>query len=421
MSDINSFKFIDLFAGIGGFHLAMHENGGKCVYASEIDKYARQTYLNNFKNISPDLFEKKYFNKDITDSSLKYNIIPDFDILCAGFPCQAFSIAGYREGFNDRKGRGNLFFNILDILRVKKPKAFLLENVKNLRTHDNGITFQTICSHLTSLGYGIKTQVLNAKDYGIHQNRERIFIVGIRDCWNSEKIPLPNLKNTLTYKEIDRIIELNNIGKIKHFDFDSIQKSEVIPFYKINSDNYINAEYSNEKIKYINPEKIQAKYFQKFQDRNDWGDFIYNGKAGHFNKAVTYINEKIMGLKNKRNWENWSDEAWVDNGYNYFYQWRRKYIRRNNSGVSPTLTANMGTGGHNVPLVICGEYMDGQKLIRKLTPEECFAIQGYSWKFISNMTSQELTNGQLYKQAGNSVPYKLLYKISNKLIDILYG
>ena len=128
-----------------------------------------------------------------------------------------------------------------------------------------------------------------------------------------------------------------------------------------------------------------------------------------------------MGLKNKRNWENWSDEVWVDNGYNYFYQWRRKYIRRNNSGVSPTLTANMGTGGHNVPLVICGEYMDGQKLIRKLTPEECFAIQGYSWKFISNMTSQELTNGQLYKQAGNSVPYKLLYKISNKLIDILYG
>ena len=109
-----NFNFIDLFAGVGGFHIAMHENGGNCVFASEIDKYARQTYEYNFTSISPDLFKNGQFNQDITDTNLDYKSIPDFDVLCAGFPCQAFSIAGYRKGFDDDKGRGNLFFNIYE-------------------------------------------------------------------------------------------------------------------------------------------------------------------------------------------------------------------------------------------------------------------------------------------------------------------
>src|SRR5699024_5858497 len=113
----NKFTFIDLFAGIGGFHIAMHENGGKCVFASEIDKFARQTYKANFKDISPEIFKNGNFNEDITDESLNYKDIPDFDILCAGFPCQPFSNAGLRKGFDDT--RGTLFFNIKEIVKAK--------------------------------------------------------------------------------------------------------------------------------------------------------------------------------------------------------------------------------------------------------------------------------------------------------------
>ena len=136
-------KFIDLFAGIGGFHLALHKLGAGCVYASEIDEEARKTYETNFKKISPNLFKSnnKFFNKDILMED--YSTIPDFDVLCAGFPCQPFSQAGYKRGFGENKeSRGNMFFVIRDIIKKKKPKAFFLENVKYLINHDKGRTFK---------------------------------------------------------------------------------------------------------------------------------------------------------------------------------------------------------------------------------------------------------------------------------------
>ena len=123
------FKFIDLFAGIGGFHFAMEELGGKCVFASEIDKHARKTYEANFYDKNPELFDSENFNEDISKQDPKK--IPDFDILCGGFPCQPFSIAGYRKGFED-KGRGDLIFNIVEIIKVKQPRVIFLENVKNI-------------------------------------------------------------------------------------------------------------------------------------------------------------------------------------------------------------------------------------------------------------------------------------------------
>jgi DNA (cytosine-5)-methyltransferase 1 len=172
-----NFRFIDLFAGIGGFHIAMHENGGKCVFASEIDKFARLTYEHNFKNISPEIFENGYFNEDITDPNLDYSKIPDFDILCAGFPCQPFSYAGKNEGFKD-KTRGTLFFSILSILEAKRPQAFILENVKGLKSHDNGRTLETIIASLEKLGYKVKWEVLNSLKFGVPQKRERWYCVG---------------------------------------------------------------------------------------------------------------------------------------------------------------------------------------------------------------------------------------------------
>jgi DNA (cytosine-5)-methyltransferase 1 len=165
------FKFIDLFAGIGGFRIAMQSFGGKCVFTSEWDEQAKKTYEANFGEVP--------FG-DITKEETKQFIPDDFDVLCAGFPCQAFSIAGKRGGFEDT--RGTLFFDVAEIIKRKQPKAIFLENVKGLFNHDKGKTLQTILNVLRNdLGYFVPDpQVLNAKDFGVPQNRERIFIVGFR-------------------------------------------------------------------------------------------------------------------------------------------------------------------------------------------------------------------------------------------------
>ncbi len=176
------FTFIDLFAGIGGFHLAMHRLGGECVFASEIDEQARLTYEANHKQNSPKLFENNFFNKDIR--SIAPKDIPDFDVLCAGFPCQPFSQAGHKRGFDDNhhSERGNLFFNIAEIIEIKQPKAFFLENVRGIVSHDNGKTFKTIRNILENeLGYSFYFKVVKASDYGLPQLRPRAFMVGFRD------------------------------------------------------------------------------------------------------------------------------------------------------------------------------------------------------------------------------------------------
>jgi DNA (cytosine-5)-methyltransferase 1 len=179
-----TYTFIDLFAGIGGFHLALHNNGCHCVYASEKDPFARQTYFENFKFISKEIFNTdnsiQLFNDDITKAEI--NKIPDHDILCAGFPCQPFSQAGYKKGFDeDLESRGNMFFYIRDILKAKRPKAFFLENVRHLINHDNGNTFQTIKNILENdLKYKIYYKIVKASDYGLPQHRPRIFIIGFR-------------------------------------------------------------------------------------------------------------------------------------------------------------------------------------------------------------------------------------------------
>lgn len=166
-----TFKFIDLFAGIGGFRIALQNLNGKCVYSSEWDEKAKLTYRLNFGEIP--------FG-DITKEETKKYIPENFDLLCAGFPCQAFSIAGRRGGFEDT--RGTLFFDVADILNKHKPKAFFLENVKGLRSHNKGETLSKILDVLRNdLGYFVpEPQIINAKDFGVPQNRERIYIVGFR-------------------------------------------------------------------------------------------------------------------------------------------------------------------------------------------------------------------------------------------------
>ncbi len=187
------FTFIDLFAGIGGFRTAMQNLGGKCVFSSEIDKFAKKTYEVNFGEIP--------FG-DIT--KIKEKNVPEHDILCGGFPCQSFSIAGKRKGFKDET-RGTLFFDITRIIEAKQPKAFFLENVKGLRKHDKGKTLKTILKVLREdLNYFVpEPQVINAKDFGVPQNRERIFIIGFRkDLGITEfKYPEP-LKKKVKFEDV---------------------------------------------------------------------------------------------------------------------------------------------------------------------------------------------------------------------------
>lgn len=183
----NKLRFIDLFAGIGGFHLGIHSIGGECVFVSEWDEKARITYEVNFKDLSPKVFEGGLFSNginlfegDITKVNEKN--IPKFDILCAGFPCQPFSNAGLKKGFED--ARGTLFFDIARIVNYHKPRVVFLENVKGFINHDKGNTFRVIKETLEKIGYKVYSQVLNAKDFGVPQNRERIYILGFLDDVN---------------------------------------------------------------------------------------------------------------------------------------------------------------------------------------------------------------------------------------------
>ena len=213
-----NFRFIDLFAGIGGIRLAFESVGGRCVFSSEFDEDACKTYEANFG---------EHPSGDITKIDAKD--IPDFDILLGGFPCQAFSIIGKQEGF-ENETCGTLFFDIERILKEKKPPAFMLENVRNLKAHDGGKTFNIIKEHLEALGYHVHAKVLNALDYGVPQKRERIIIVGFLEDIDFEfPSPVPESKRkTLAdilekdvdekYYVKDRIRE-SRLSRLKDKDF----------------------------------------------------------------------------------------------------------------------------------------------------------------------------------------------------------
>lgn len=190
--------FIDLFAGIGGFHLAFHNEGAKCVFASEWDEPARKTYKTNFEKMSPGLFEERISkNETITETNFAGDItkvnpkdIPDFDILTGGFPCQPFSQAGFKKGFEDT--RGTLFFDVARIIKEKQPQAFFLENVRGLLKHNNGKTFETIRRVVTEdLGYSFYYRIIFASDYGVPQHRPRLYMVGFRDPKIKFEFPEP--------------------------------------------------------------------------------------------------------------------------------------------------------------------------------------------------------------------------------------
>lgn len=313
-------KCASFFAGVGGIDLAFEQAGFEMVYANEIDKSAVETFKANHATFID--------HRDITQ--VQSHEIPDFDVMLAGFPCQAFSIAGYRKGFAD-KGRGDLFFELVRIILDKQPLILFLENVKNLVSHDKGKTFDIIKNTLIELGYHIKYQVLNACEYGnIPQNRERIYIVCFKDKTMADNFYFP--------EKIDLITKIEDLLE--------------------------------------NEQDIDSKYF-------------YSEKTPFFNQLV----DEIKDAKT-------------------LYQWRRQYVRANKSHVCPTLTANMGTGGHNVPLL---NVQGKTTTIRKLTPRECFNFQGFPKDFVL----PNLSNANLYKQAGNSVVVPVIYRIAQNIKEVV--
>lgn len=307
-------SMIDLCAGTGAFSLAFEDT-----------KFVKVVYANDFVESSKKIYDENFTHKltlgDLCDIDVK--TIPKHDVLTAGIPCQPFSIAGKQLGFDDP--RTNIFWKVIEIIKLHKPKCVVLENVKNLVSHDNGDTFKTIITSLEKEGYHIKHKVLNTeKITNIPQHRERIYVVCFRDKKHHDKF---------------------------NFDFPEIQ---------------------NKTISDLLEDNVPDKYY-------------YSDETNKIHKMVidSVINKETV------------------------YQFRRVYVRENKSGVCPTLTANMGGGGHNVPLIL------DEVGARKLTPKECFNFQG----FPDNYIFPKLSDTKLYKLAGNAVSVPVIKLIANKIIE----
>lgn len=311
-----TFDFVDLFAGIGGMRLGFEAAGGRCILTCEIDEAALKTYRSNFRPK-----HQHVYVQDIAD----IDRLPSHDVLVAGFPCQPYSIAGLRRGLRD--ARGQVFLEIVRLLKNSQPRAFLLENVKGIQSHDQGRTFEFMLSKLHSCGYSLRFETLNSSVHAnIPQNRERVFIVGFLDGSSADQFEFPR----------------------------SVRLTKSIKSCLVRDD-------------------PDARYF-------------YDSRFGCFREI-----EKVVTSQDT------------------VYQWRRQYVRENKSNVCPALTANMGSGGHNVPLIRVGSR------IRKLTPRECANFQGFPASFVL----PEISDSALYHQFGNSVTVPLIKRIANSMLSVL--
>lgn len=377
-----TYKVGSLFAGVGGICLGFKNSktdlsNYKIVWANEIDEYACETYKTNFSHqlLKGDIKLVLHPEKANSKSEQNYynclheKILSEpIDILNGGFPCQAFSIAGKQKGFEDE--RGNLFLSIVDLIELLgekyyKPRVLFLENVKNLLTHNNGKTYIHIKQKLENCGYKVYEKVLNTIDYtDIPQNRERIYIIGL--------LNENDIKNFKIFNNIEsRIKKKDKASRIKDI-------KNVID-YNLTKENAVKYYYTKE------------KYPNYFMSDNDFDN------------------------SNKKEKINLNDEI---NEMYEFYQCRRgMYVRKNQSGVCPTLTANMGTGGHNVPLI---KVNDG---IRKLTPKETFKLQGFpvdnGYKLPTVTKGRPYPDSQLYKQAGNAVSVPVIQMLATDILELL--
>jgi len=389
-------KYIELFAGIGGFGLALNRLGHECVYANEWDKYAAQIYSKNFRTqenregerdtkiLSKDIQEglqpvsgerglsergdsSKYSDRSNTEGqfnsidtrdirTVPTSEIPDHDILTAGFPCQAFSIAGKRRGFDDT--RGTLFFEVARILKDKQPKFFILENVKGLLSHDNGNTFKTIISTLTELGYDLQWQVLNSKNFGVPQNRERVFIVGhLRGQPRPEVFPIGTSN---TENEPERVLA-----------------------HTLNSSDWRGAN-RNQKQTTIRTDEQNTQERGYKPTAGGISQTLAGNAGGQGAKTGLYAIKKLGNI-----YPSGSENGDVISP----------------DGISKTLKS-----GENSPKIL-----ENMK-IRRLTPVECERLQGFPDNWTKyGQDNKEMSDTQRYKTLGNAVTVNVVYEVARRL------
>ena len=383
-----TFKFIDLFAGIGGFHQAMEQLGGECVFASEIDKYAIESYKENYGIDS---------NINIKDIDEKDN--PKHDVLCAGFPCQTFSKAGKQEGFKDET-KGTLFFEIERILKYHKTKYIILENVRNLVSHDNGNTWETIYNHLIKLGYRLTKEpiIISPHQLGIPQLRERVVILGVYDPENTDKnleIELPELIGK-DDNDITSILETKKVSSKYYIsDYEKMVLTAWDEFYKGIKETVIGFP-------------IWALYFNGFTKTED----LPKWKLDFINKNINlYKNNKefIDGWLKKYNYlkdfskthkkMEWQAGDSIESLWDGLIQFRPSGIRVKKPTCFPALVAM-------VQIPIIGKYK------RRLTVREAARLQSFPDSFIPNRNDQ-----QAYKQFGNAVNVNVIKVMAEKLFN----
>lgn len=383
---MKKFKFIDLFAGIGGFHQAMVQLGGQCVYASEIDKFCIERYKENY-NIDAD--------HDIT--KINPEEVPDHDVLCGGFPCQAFSKAGKQKGFEET--RGTLFFYIEKILQVKKPKYIVLENVRNLVSHDNGNTWKVIRQHIIDCGYRITENpiIMSPHQLGIPQLRERVVILGVYDPDNTDKylnIDLGTMKDKKD-NSIESILEPNNnedkykISKqeervlsawdefYKMIDLKVIGFPIIVDFF----DGHIDPDYPNWKKQFV--EKNHALYVLNKNAIDRW-----------IKKWKVY--ESFTPTQRKMEWQAGSS---IESIWEGLIQFRPSGVRVKSPNCFPALVAMV-----QVPIV--GKYK------RRLTIREAARLQSFPDSFIFDSNDH-----QAYKQFGNAVNVNVIKTAAEALFN----
>lgn len=375
-------KFIDLFAGIGGFRLGMESAGHECVAFCEIDKFARASYK-AIHNTEGEI--ELHDITTVTDDEIRN--IGHVDAICGGFPCQAFSIAGHRRGFEDT--RGTLFFEIARFAAILKPKYLFLENVKGLLNHDKGNTFETILSALDELGYDVEWQVLNSKDFGVPQNRERVFIIGhLRGERGRKVFPIGGNGATIDCEQP----KINKVGNIRKKG-----KSQSGDVVSVDSLAPTSCSTTTQK----DPLKI-------FLAGNLPGSHEQNGRVYDPNGISPTLNTMQGGdrqpkIRVREATKQGYTEASVGDSVNLSHPNSKTRRGRVGEGVANTIVTGDSQG------VVTPNFR-----IRKLTPRECWRLQGFpDWAF--DKAQEVNSNSQLYKQAGNSVTVNVIKEIARYL------
>ena len=383
-------KFIDLFAGIGGFRLGMESAGHECVAFCEIDKFARSSYK-AIHNTEGEI--ELHDITTVTDDEIR--TIGHVDAICGGFPCQAFSIAGHRRGFEDT--RGTLFFEIARFAAILKPKYLFLENVKGLLNHDKGNTFETILSALDELGYDVEWQVLNSKDFGVPQNRERVFIIGHLRGQRGRKIfPIGGEDEKSSAKRLG----INILGNTKNPNGTAQGTRDIVHGPKGIVGTLTATDYKGPKQVAI-PNEI--KKYGVLQPNFNQSGVVYETDG----ISPTIRTMQGGGLESKIRVREATKqgyaEASVGDSVNLSHPNSKTRRGRVGEGIANTLVTGDSQG------VVMPNFR-----IRKLTPKECWRLQGFpDWAF--DKAQEVNSNSQLYKQAGNSVTVNVIKEIARYL------